>query len=323
MVAPGPLLGKFNPLKARLSPILHRFAHAAGLSRRLAHRINAPRVLMFHGIGDGPYPLQAFRRQMIYLRTHFTLISLDTLLRGLFQGQPLPRDPLVLTFDDGLRNNATMAFPVLQEQEIPATFFVCPGLIESRQWLWNQEARLRLNSLDQKQFTRLGQQLQPVPPTIETLIDWMKTLPLDQRRQVETLIREATPQFNPTREDRLSHELMTWQDLEALDPELITIGGHSFSHPILTQLDSEALDHEIAECRGTLEAKLNRRVRHFCYPNGAHNPIVIEAVRRHFDSALTTDIGFIPSRPDPYRLPRIPADPSLAYLSWRLHRPTA
>ena len=37
---------------------------------------------------------------------------------------------LVLSFDDGLRNNYTIAYPILRERKIPFTIFVVPGFLE-------------------------------------------------------------------------------------------------------------------------------------------------------------------------------------------------
>src|SRR5207248_3345103 len=57
---------------------------------------------------------------------------------------PGRRRRAAMVFDDGLRSNVRVAYPILRALGIPATFFVCPGLIEERRWLWTHEARRRL-----------------------------------------------------------------------------------------------------------------------------------------------------------------------------------
>src|ERR1043165_2230923 len=85
----------------------------------------------------------ALERQLRFLRLAFPVVPLDKLAE---RGKGRAR--VALTFDDGLRNNVDVAYPILQKLGLTATFFVCPGLIERGQWLWNHEARERLRSLD-------------------------------------------------------------------------------------------------------------------------------------------------------------------------------
>src|SRR5688572_61567 len=74
-------------------------------------------------------------RQLRYLRRVFTIVPLAE-----FAASPTgPRTPggrrrAAITFDDGLRSNMLVAYPILRALGIPATFFVCPGLIEERRW---------------------------------------------------------------------------------------------------------------------------------------------------------------------------------------------
>ena len=52
----------------------------------------------------------------------YTTISLYDLLAHLWEGAPLPEKPVVITFDDGYRDNYTNAFPLLRERGMIATF---------------------------------------------------------------------------------------------------------------------------------------------------------------------------------------------------------
>ena len=54
----------------------------------------------------------------------YTVIPLIHLIAYFMQGDPLPPNPVVLTFDDGYRDNYENAFPLLQARNIPATFFL-------------------------------------------------------------------------------------------------------------------------------------------------------------------------------------------------------
>lgn len=93
-------------------------------------------VLMYHHIGDPGPDADAIRRdlsvspanfesQLRYLIEHgYESISLEILVMHLQAGQPLPAKPVVLTFDDGFRDQYSNAYPLLQKYGFVGTFFV-------------------------------------------------------------------------------------------------------------------------------------------------------------------------------------------------------
>lgn len=60
----------------------------------------------------------------------YTPISFYTLLAYLNQGAPLPEKPVILTFDDGYRDNYENALPLLRARGMIATFFVVTDFID-------------------------------------------------------------------------------------------------------------------------------------------------------------------------------------------------
>ena len=105
-------------------------------------------VLTYHHIGDGPDWLYVrpadFERQLVYLRDNgYTAISVMELARGLSGRAPLPRRPVVITFDDGYEDNYTAAFPILMRQRMRGTFFVVTGKMEQPGYLkWRQAGEM-------------------------------------------------------------------------------------------------------------------------------------------------------------------------------------
>jgi peptidoglycan/xylan/chitin deacetylase (PgdA/CDA1 family) len=60
----------------------------------------------------------------------YTTIRLDDLLLHLTQDAPLPAKPVILTFDDGYRDNYTNAFPLLRDRGMTAIFFIVTDFID-------------------------------------------------------------------------------------------------------------------------------------------------------------------------------------------------
>jgi peptidoglycan/xylan/chitin deacetylase (PgdA/CDA1 family) len=62
----------------------------------------------------------------------YTTISLYTLLDHLTHGAPLPERPVVVTFDDGYRDQYTNALPLLAARGLTATFFIVTDFINDQ-----------------------------------------------------------------------------------------------------------------------------------------------------------------------------------------------
>jgi peptidoglycan/xylan/chitin deacetylase (PgdA/CDA1 family) len=99
-------------------------------------------ILMYHHIGQPGPGTDAIRRdlsvspanfeaQLRYLIQHgYEPITLESLMLHLQIGRPLPPKPVVLTFDDGFRDNYTNAYPLLREYGFVGTFFVITGFLD-------------------------------------------------------------------------------------------------------------------------------------------------------------------------------------------------
>jgi peptidoglycan/xylan/chitin deacetylase (PgdA/CDA1 family) len=248
------------------------------------------RILMYHGTPRRD--AAALERQLRLVSLAFPVVPLDTLMAG-----KNGRARVALTFDDGLRSNVEVAYPILRKLGLTATFFVCPGLIDRGRWLWNHEARQRLLSLRKP------------AAEVETTVERMKTLKIAERRRMEEEIRAATPDFTPSAEQRDEFDLARWEELERLDPSVVTIGSHTMTHPILTSLSAEETEAETRDSRIALESRLDREVSIFCYPNGDLNAGAVASARRYYRLAVTVDTGRLEGELDPHRLPRYAAHP--------------
>jgi peptidoglycan/xylan/chitin deacetylase (PgdA/CDA1 family) len=278
---------------------------------------------MYHGVAQPD--AQALAEQLRYLTRHFKVVSLESMLDRIMHGSfPLAHE-IVLTFDDGLRNNLTVAYPILRGLRLPATMFVCPALVESGAWLWNHEMRCRLQTLAAPELAELRMKLLSPGNSVDAIIEWMKTLHLQQRRTAEAIIRQATMSFRPTAAQREAFDIMNWNDLRSFDRELITMGSHTLSHPILTKLSNQEIESEILDSHRFLEQRLERKIDFFCYPNGAYDRRAYQLVQKTYRAAVTTETGVIDGTEglDVHRLPRIPSAESAALTAWRLHRPEA
>ncbi len=101
-------------------------------------------ILMYHYVSAPPPGSDIYRRDLSVppdlFRSHlqtladagYTTISMYDLMEHLNQGAPLPDKPIILTFDDGYRDNYENAFPLLTEYGMTALFFVVTDYIDAQ-----------------------------------------------------------------------------------------------------------------------------------------------------------------------------------------------
>jgi peptidoglycan/xylan/chitin deacetylase (PgdA/CDA1 family) len=103
------------------------------------------RVLMYHKVNDGPLapltvPVSLFDEQLAQLRElRYTVVDLDAVLDHYTAGAPLPARPVLITFDDGYRDNLENALGVLRRYAYPAVLFVPIGYLDDEAPLPHEE----------------------------------------------------------------------------------------------------------------------------------------------------------------------------------------
>ncbi|MBM3991205.1 MAG: polysaccharide deacetylase family protein [Planctomycetes bacterium] len=101
--------------------------------------------------------------------------------------------------------------------------------------------------------------------------------------------------------------LLGWDALRRMRKQGLTLGSHSRTHPRLTEVDDATLADELDGSIADMERELGYRPTSFCYPYGALDARVADAVRTRFERACTTELGLLPATPDAHGLPRLDA----------------
>jgi peptidoglycan/xylan/chitin deacetylase (PgdA/CDA1 family) len=103
------------------------------------------RVLMYHKVNDVAnnrmsMPVSLFDEQMAQLRElGYAVVGLDAVLAYYVEGVPLPPGAVLITFDDGYRDNLENAAPILHAHGYAAVQFVPIAFVGDRQPLPHEE----------------------------------------------------------------------------------------------------------------------------------------------------------------------------------------
>ena len=103
-------------------------------------------VLNYHQINDLDHNLltinsKQFDRQMQYLADNgYTTITPDELADSLDSGKKLPEKSILITLDDGYKDNYTCAFPILKKYSMKATIFLITDYVNTypKYLNWNE-----------------------------------------------------------------------------------------------------------------------------------------------------------------------------------------
>jgi peptidoglycan/xylan/chitin deacetylase (PgdA/CDA1 family) len=97
-------------------------------------------VLMFHSVGLHDHPwtwrtlsesMDSFERKLVAMKDKgFTTIFWTDLYDYMAGVRALPRDSILLTFDDGYLDNWVIAYPILKRLGMKATIFVTPDFVD-------------------------------------------------------------------------------------------------------------------------------------------------------------------------------------------------
>jgi len=288
------------------------------LNRRRPSR--HPIVAIYHSISEratrgwGPWEYaitpKTFERQLSYFDRNYTVLSLDHFVKWLVDNEPIPRDSVVLTFDDAYRDFRTEALPLLENHGFPATVYISTALLgEGPQAPF--EHRLGTALSGQKKLNITVGEL-----SVDTRLRTREDV-IDCYEYIRSNLKSSSPKqrdrfFEAVDVDLVSKDIiLDSEELKQIHQHpLVTIGSHGHEHVPFTALSSEEQKANVEASRNHLKKVLTTPPRHFSFPYGSFNSSAIHAVENAgFESAVTTQSRPISSRDwgRPYTIPRIDA----------------
>jgi peptidoglycan/xylan/chitin deacetylase (PgdA/CDA1 family) len=263
--------------------------------------------------------ISLFEHSLSWLRREgWEFVSLEECLGRVLRNDR-SRRYAVLTFDDGYRDNVSVALPILERHNAPFLMYVPTGAPTRTLQAWWLGLRELFRSRDDV--------------TVDAM-DARFHCP-DFRAKVSALVRATqwvhedyhraamlAPTFH-----KAGVSLSALNDAYFLDEgeiqvlshhPLVTIGGHTTSHSALKTLDSSSARAEMADNRNYLQNLIQRPVRHLSYPYG--NVRACGSREEH----LASDVGFwtaVTTQPgqlsalnlNHFALPRVFVDSGIAF----------
>jgi peptidoglycan/xylan/chitin deacetylase (PgdA/CDA1 family) len=260
------------------------FSYNLPLLGRLLPR--TPTVLLYHGVprtsswGDLDAP--AFEEQIVFLKRWFTFVHPQDVYKRRVSGKPAD---VLLTFDDGFRNNAEVAAPILRRHGVPAIFFICSRHCAPGKYVWFAYLQALQRCFNGKGFTFRGEFMDMSPEHRAATVRHL-TLALARLKPHPAALYRAIDEELPRMEDFATAEVL--RESEGMSPDqvqelaadpLFTIGVHTVDHPQLTLCEPQEALRQIRENKSWLEQITGKPCDTIAYPFGHYNDTTIECCR--------------------------------------------
>src|SRR6266480_4899872 len=261
------------------------------------------------------------RSHLLYYKRHYRIMHLEGALKELFMPDKYQekrqdkRTILVLTFDDGFKDNYTNAFALAKELQVPFTVFLIPGYIGSRRRFWWLEGDHLVNHAQVQEilFEKRTYNLKLLADRTELSQAIYRRLhnarTVSDREAFLNDLRTALAVSPEYIKDNAG--ALTWEEIyEMQESGWVSFGAHTMHHPVLAELtDTLELEDEIHQSRLILQQKLGKPIDIFAYPLGKMKHIGEEAVKTvekaGYSWAVTTEPGINTPKSHPHLLRRI------------------
>lgn len=274
-------------LRVRIGTLTHRTGVLGVLRQLRSLGVRDLRILAYHRVLTLADPerfgfdlevvsasAERFHEQMRLLKRKFHPIALGEVLRRVEAGRAMPRHAVAVTFDDGYDDNYRIAFPILRELDVPATFFVSTGHVEdglpfAYDWLAHMvldtsASRLALPEVGLDMLLPPGRAARR--SLVEQLLDRVKNL--DDDAQQALLLRLAATLKMPRDHAEPDCRPMDWEQLREMHRAGFEIGSHGVTHRMLSKLSQDELARELHDSRAALTRELGEAPVLLSYPVG-------------------------------------------------------
>jgi peptidoglycan/xylan/chitin deacetylase (PgdA/CDA1 family) len=292
---------------------------------------------MYHSVLEDPsrqadslggivHSQSVFSQQMELLAREFHPLSIEELQTMLRGEEKIPNRSVLVTFDDGYRDNCQNALPILDSVGVPATFYITVDCVEKGLPPWPSRVRYALRSTRRKAWSDPAGASWALETGAQRDQAFAKACEYCCRLAgsvQEQLVSGIETQLEVSLPASFGQIMMDWDEVRKIQERGHVIGSHTLSHPNVAQLLLQDAHIELETSRSFLQKQLKQPVTHFSYPCPALSPhwtkqTVEECRKVGYKTAVVTDGGLAHKNDDLLCLRRVRPSKTLEGLRWNL-----
>lgn len=239
------------------------------------HRL---RVVAYHDVVDP----QQFHQHVSYLKSKYNIIDVETLKDHLYNNFPLPKSPLLITFDDGDHSVLKNGFPALRDHKCSACLFIITELINNNKDFWFTNIR----RIEKKKGKSLSE--------VNKIMNDLKAVSNKERlKKIQKYEVGEKIQLNLS-------------EIKTLSSNSIYIANHSHTHPMFNKCTEDEIVLELNKSKTFFRENNLPGYEVFAYPNGNFD-LKSESVLKEngVEMAFLFDHDICSKRINPFRISRI------------------
>lgn len=259
------------------------------------HRIRSSGSQFRTAFDDGVYSVDEdeFARQIKWLKHNTLILSENELISHHGNSgflPPMTSTPcVVITFDDGYRDNYTVALPILKFFEVPAILFVATQMINTRQLSW-WDIIAFLVKHSRKPFIAVNSQKFFLPDQQQdAILFFQQRMKQEQYEKTKYLLSELSEACDVALPDSAMQdpEILTWEEIREMAGHQIAIGSHTHTHRVLSTISLSSQKEEMILSKLVIEENIGSPVLTISYPVGELRFITAET------AAIAADSGYL------------------------------
>lgn len=246
--------------------------------RKYAQRL---RVLAYHKVPDEV----AFEKQVVFLKSQYNIISIEDLRLHFRENKSLPKNPLLITFDDGDISVLEKGIPVLKRHKISSCIFIITDLINTSKDVW-------IKRVEEKELKDGKTYLQ----ARDTVRQFKEMPNIERLRAMKDYPEITKPQLST-------------ENLKEMQQQGMFIGNHTHTHAMLDKCSTQEIEKELAESSRVFKELQLSGFTVFAYPNGNVSEITTKVLQNYgMELVFLFDHKINQENPDPLNISRIRVD---------------
>ncbi len=295
---------------------------------------DCPKIFLYHRFTDLNLIVgvnrDTFKWQLEQIKRTHQVMSLSEYLLECKKGTK-PQSVVIITIDDGYKDFYTVAYPLLKEEKMAATFFIATAYLDNNNWFWWDKFKYVIMNTPQEKldFIYSGTAFHLSLKTLnekyracEKLLSHYHRLKANEKESFVDHLTESMGIAIPPKPTK-EYETISWEEIVEVSSSTIEIGSHSNDHKILTQIEvHEDLKRDIETSKRVIREKANIEVKTFAYPNGLiadYDQAVVDCVRENgFIGAVVAHDGLY-NKNAPFTINRMTVSNSKIDFLWKLY----
>ena len=251
---------------------------------------------LYHCVSDQEVPhvknlykfknVETFSKELDFLLKYYRPIDFSELKNTLLNKKTFEKPSMLLTFDDGLSECATIIAPILLKKGVPAVFFINSGFVDNRDLFYRYKVSLIIEEIS-KNSGKLLEVKRGL--TLKSTINYLQLLNYNDTEFINDLAKKIDLSFDSYLAQNKPY--MSSDEIKLLSQSGFSIGAHSVDHPRYSETDySFNLEQTLSSLNFVCDT-FDLDYRAFAFPfsdNGVSKRFLKEILDQHCDVTFGT-----------------------------------